>query len=706
MRKLIITLSLIQLAAAGPASAQALYNSFESAVDLSSVTAYKSTIAQTATGVTNGKSALSVSLQPTQFPGIHMRPGQSMDISAAGAIAFDVTDPGTSAVEMHMQIYDALSTSSVKRTRSTAPGYVTSGQTVTMYMPLAPLPDPMTYGMRFLPQFPSSAVNLSCYGSSAFDPTQMAEVDLWTPQVTTTTPIIVDNVRVLPQFSASWLNGMVDAYGQYAGSTWAGKISTTADLAANKTAEDTWLTAHPVPTERDSYGAWSTGPKLTTTGYFHTAQYNGKWWLVAPNGHLFFSSALDSVTPSAETFVDKRSSMFQWLPATSDPLAAFYGTATAYKGPEASGVTYDFYQANLERKYGTGWLTAWQSQTRKRLASWGFNTIGNWSDPTFCKQDKTPYVFNAAITGTFNTVPSGQDWWGAMPDPFDARFASVASTKLHDAAYVVAGDPWCIGYFVDNELSWGDNAKNHYGLAYGALSQSNTTSPAKAAFLAQLVAKYSVITKLNTAWGTNFTAWSSMNAGFAAPTTISSGMASDMSAFLLSYARKYFTTIYTTLHKYDTHHLYLGCRFANWTPEAIQAAQETCDVTSVNCYASVVDPTVCAQLARWNKPAIVGEYGFGATDHGLPWAGCASSGGTQTSRGTSMQQYFNSVLTNHQFVGLHWYQYIDQPLTGRTWDGENGNLGFVDITDSPYSALTTAATTVQHSIYATRSAAI
>jgi len=501
------------------------------------------------------------------------------------------------------------------------------------------------------------------------------------------------------------LNGIVDAYGQYAGSTWTGKVSTNADLTANKTAETAWLAAHPAPTDRDSYGAWSTGPKLTVTGYFHTGQYNGKWWLVAPNGHLFFSSALDSVTPSASTFVDQRSTMFQSLPSSTGSFADCYGTANAFKGPEASGVTFDFYQANLERKYGADWLNAWHTQTRGRLAAWGFNSIGNWSHPTCYKQDKTPYVCCAGVSGTFNKVASGHDTWGAMADPFDTRFATAAASRMHDAATLIGADPWCIGYFVDNELSWGDCSTNHYGLAFGALSQSASTSPAKTAFVAQLQTKYSTIAKLNTAWGTTFTSWTAMNAGFQAPATISAAMTTDLSAFELLFARKYFSTVAAVVRQADPHHLYLGCRFAGWTPEAIQASEENCDVTSVNFYGASIDPGLCTAIAKLNKPAIVGEYSFGATDHGLPWQGCAPGCNTQVNRGTAMQKYFTSVLTNHQFVGLHWYQYIDQPVSGRTWDGENGNLGFVDIADSPYTDLAAAAATAQHAIYATRNAA-
>jgi hypothetical protein len=43
-------------------------------------------------------------------------------------------------------------------------------------------------------------------------------------------------------------------------------------------------------------------------------------------------------------------------------------------------------------------------------------------------------------------------------------------------------------------------------------------------------------------------------------------------------------------------------------------------------------------------------------------------------------------------IGTHWFQWLDQPATGRN-DGENYNIGFVDVTDRPYAELVAAAKT-------------
>jgi len=42
------------------------------------------------------------------------------------------------------------------------------------------------------------------------------------------------------------------------------------------------------------------------------------------------------------------------------------------------------------------------------------------------------------------------------------------------------------------------------------------------------------------------------------------------------------------------------------------------------------------------------------------------------------------------FVGAYWFEWRDEPVLGRM-DGENYNIGFVDVTDRPYAELVEAA---------------
>jgi len=74
----------------------------------------------------------------------------------------------------------------------------------------------------------------------------------------------------------------------------------------------------------------------------------------------------------------------------------------------------------------------------------------------------------------------------------------------------------------------------------------------------------------------------------------------------------------------------------------------------------------------------------------------------QADRARLYTDYMNSVIDNPYFVGAHWFQYIDSPLTGRAYDGENYNVGFVSITDQPYRELVAAAKAVNRALYQRR----
>ena len=41
-------------------------------------------------------------------------------------------------------------------------------------------------------------------------------------------------------------------------------------------------------------------------------------------------------------------------------------------------------------------------------------------------------------------------------------------------------------------------------------------------------------------------------------------------------------------------------------------------------------------------------------------------------------------------MGAHWFEYTDQPVTGRLLDGENSHIGLVGITDIPFGGFVEA----------------
>ncbi|MGO8789539.1 MAG: beta-galactosidase [Terriglobia bacterium] len=681
--------------------------SFESQEDLQKLKLTNVRVSLTSEHVTEGKSALAVEFTRPGNASIDLLSGAPpWDWQAFGAIAVDVANTSDKEITAGIQLRDAAPNGPLANFVG-GHGNVAPHDSVTYYYPIGPSSS-LEHGMRGGPPMVSGITPVSDIPGSnrRLDSGHIVALKLSFTYPAGVKSVIIDNVRLLPPFN---YEGIVDAYGQYTRADWRGKVHDDQGLLAQKQQEEEEIKTHPSISDRDEYGGWASGPKVATTGFFGTVKRDGKWWLVDPAGRLFFSSGIDVIDArqdgDAFTFVEGRKSMFTWLPANDDPLSKYYGHEDrVVYGPLKKGQTYSFYLANLQRKYGPDWLQAWRASSLDRLRAWGINTIGNWSDPALYAYKKVPYTATIEIRGNYAHVASGLDYWGKMHDPFDPAFAKAVDASVRQGSEKFRDDPWCIGYFIDNEISWGGgngSDKEHFGLVYGTLS-GGQNSPAKKAFVEQLKSRYSTIDQLNKAWGTTFASWQALlEQPFHAPSTLAAPMKDDFSKFLTAFADQYFKTVHDALRKNDTHHLYLGCRFAWKTPEAVNAAARYADVVSFNIYRSHVDPAEWGFTTSLNKPCIIGEFHFGAVDRGMFHTGLVTTP-NQQARAAMYKQYLESVEDNPAFVGCHWFQYYDEPLTGRSGDGENYNIGFVSVTDTPYPEMVEAAKAVQSELYSRR----
>jgi hypothetical protein len=62
----------------------------------------------------------------------------------------------------------------------------------------------------------------------------------------------------------------------------------------------------------------------------------------------------------------------------------------------------------------------------------------------------------------------------------------------------------------------------------------------------------------------------------------------------------------------------------------------------------------------------------------------------QSERAIAYRYFVEQAAALDSFIGAHWFQWRDQPVLGR-FDGENYNIGLVDVTDRPYAELVAAA---------------
>lgn len=484
----------------------------------------------------------------------------------------------------------------------------------------------------------------------------------------------------------------VDSFGQYSHRDWPGKIHSAGDLAEAGKAEEKDLAAHPGLPGLDQYGGWKEGPLLRATGYFRTEKVDGKWWLVDPEGRLFFSRGIDCVLEDQRTPLEERGNWFDGFPGKAPDFAKFTTRARAIMGHYAgrSPECFSFMKANLLRKYGPDWNRISDEIAQRRMRSWGINTIGNWSEESCREMRRTPYVDQFTCGGVRMIEGSG-GYWGKFPDVFDPGFAPVMQRAMQERKGKSAGDPWCIGFFSDNELSWGDETS----LALAVL-RSPSSQPAKKAFIDDLRAKYGTIAALNAVWGTAYASWEDLLSNREVPAR---KMAyDDLRSFTGRIAESYFRAARDAVKNAAPDQLYLGCRFAGVNDTVAVAAAKSCDVVTYNIYRrSVAD----FRFPGGDKPLLVGEFHFGALDRGLFHPGLVPTE-DQKERARAYGDFVLGAARHPLFLGVHWFQWMDQPLTGRPLDGENYQIGFVDIADTPYPEMVSESRRVAEALYATR----
>lgn len=669
-------------------------------------------------------------------PTLDLQPGQPWDWSAAGeniGLQISLSNPGDHSAQLFVTVYDQHSYG----TRSIN---VPAGGSATYYFDLNGPALTHDTGMRDAPalyQNPHTAMTWM-WGSKSLDLSAIRRIELNMKSILSDRALVFQGITLAGNgdYQPSRQQAIFDQYGQYAPAQFTGKVHSDEDLKNSAEKETEQFTAAGNTeaayfADRSRFGGWAEGPQLEATGYFRTEKIDGQWALVDPDGYLFFATGVDNMrmdntvtmtgvdykNPEARSGRSIASSLrrelFQWLPAEDDPLAKHYSyRPLVHSGPVDKGEAFSFYRANLERKYGPDYMARWREVTIDRQLAWGFTTLGNWADPSLYRNKKVAYVANGWVRGEHKRVSSGNDYWGPLHDPFDPEFTHSVKRTVAQVAAEVQGDPWCMGVYIENELSWG-NVKTdaqHFGLIIHTLTRSGSESPAKAAFTETLREKYGSARKLAEAWGHPVESWAAFADGFyladegeAFTGAIPSVIREDFGLLLESLSARFFSVVQRELAAVMPNHLFLGARFADWgvTPEVVRGAAPFVDVVSYNLYTEGLAADYWRFLSEIDKPSIIGEFHIGAQDSGLFHAGLVSAQ-NQQERGEMFRDYLHTIIDNPWFVGAQWFQYVDSPASGRAWDGENYNVGFVSVADEPYRELVAAARELNRELYPRR----
>jgi agarase len=356
------------------------------------------------------------------------------------------------------------------------------------------------------------------------------------------------------------------------------------------------------------------------TGYFTTVhEKSGRWLFVTPTGQPFFSTGVDHVASDPDT--DRTTGQCPYCEA-------------------------------IQSQYPS--TSAWETATVAQLRSWGFNSLGPFSDESeFATQ--MPYSVQLGMA-------SGDDWFAPS---FVTNADQVAATQVAP----LADDPNLIGWYTDSELSWGGNSDN-------------------------------VNSELD-----QYLALPAGSPGLA----VAEQYVGHPGEFLYALAIRYFQVTTAAIRMYDTHHLILGVKAEGQyvPPQLLEAAGHYINVFSLDDYAlqpgfarliHLLWPQylpVEANFADFEKyaqiPIMVAEYSFDGETPQTPDTipGTLATFPTQTARALAYTQYITPLYEQAPWVvGDEWFEYVDEPQGGR-FDGENNDFGLVDVENQPYDEMVT-----------------
>ena len=461
-------------------------------------------------------------------------------------------------------------------------------------------------------------------------------------------------------------------------------------------------------TATDGYRQPSMAPTASRGFYRTTRDPDGRWWFVDPEGGKFFLCGIGVVSH-----------------------AGFYNAALGYAP----------YARTVESKYPT--LEDWATNSLARIRAWGFNFLSSPSAILLRRGLPHAHVINIGqnfsyFGDEFDLLPCDGGPCSGFPNVFHPLFPAYCRFRAQEVCSADRDDPWTLGWYIDNELSWwGDKRKFKTPPARGlfdAAARKADTHPAKQALLAFLADKLAQSTQ------SGFNAETqrrrdtqSVNKGSPTPAPHEDFSASlrlcvekgDLLAvpeevkreFVRLVAHKYFEITTAAIREAAPNHLILGCRFAGFgsaDPVVWEECGRFCDVVSVNSYPMVdLDRGIAVsgfashdrpiadilrERARMaDKPVIMTEWGFSALDSGLP---CTHGAGqrffTQRERAEATSIFARTMWAMPEVGGYVYFMWCDEPAVGKNGPkSENTNYGLVNENDEPYEEQVAALAAVQ-----------
>ena len=380
----------------------------------------------------------------------------------------------------------------------------------------------------------------------------------------------------------------------------------------------------------------------------------GAWWFVRPDGTRDFLNCVTTVQPH---------------------LAGRNPAGPHFTSRDWDGRSHD----------GPG-LDRWAEAAVARVSAYGFKGLGAWCDPVFHKYD-------VPMTRDLNL----STWVGG-----DARrvFSPKWEQRVEDAVRrqvtPLRQNRSLVGYYLDNEIDWSDAAAGPAAY-FNALPLRD---PNRTEVLNVVRSVWPDLDDLNRDWGTRAGTWDELAAWVELPPAprAADAYARLYDAWLGHLARRYFDVTTRLVRKHDPNHLVLGVRFRGYAPpQVVAASRGLTDAQSVNYYPNdaKLDRTLFQSLHERSggQPVIVSEYAFHSLDGrsgNRNTFGFPAQVADQAARASGYRDMTTRLARLPYVIGADWFQWMDEPPSGRVRDGEDVNFGVVDIADRPYETLVEA----------------
>jgi hypothetical protein len=375
----------------------------------------------------------------------------------------------------------------------------------------------------------------------------------------------------------------------------------------------------------------------------------GVWWFVSPDDRPEFLNLVDTVQP------------------------VLHGRDPA--GP-------DFVSTDFDPKAHDG-LDRWAHASVSRVLNIGFKGVGAWSSPALhqCDIPMTQDLNISAWARSSNALLYSPEW------------SKAAENAVKTQAVPLRDNHNLVGYYLDNEMDWDEESGNLS--AY--FDNLRLDDPNRREVLSVIQSVWQNVKAFNGDWGSSLRDWSGLSNLPSLPRTSGPAYERLSSAWLSHLADSYFKITTGLLKKYDPNHLILGVRYRGSVPiEVARASRSYTDAQSLNYYVS--DAKADSDLFRMiveesQQPLIISEYSFQALDNrsgDRNLIGFDAQVPDQEARAEAYRLLTTRLARVPYVIGADWFQWTDEPSSGRDIDGEDVNFGVVDVDDHAYEPLAKA----------------